>query len=116
MGKLTLRRADDASITVNYTVNGTTYDFTGCTLFFTVKTVLDSIAADDATDTSAIISKTVTTFTVPTAPVIALSHTDTNVNAGNYVYDIQMKDSTGNITTIDDGTVTVKADVTRRTS
>lgn len=115
MGKLTARRGDTTTITVVYTLNGVAVDLTDATVFFTVKPTLPT---DDSDDSAAIITETVTSHSDPTAgtTIIELSAAQMTVNAGNYHYDIQVKDSDDNITTIDVGTFKVLPDVTRRTS
>lgn len=108
--QLTFYRGD--TVNINITVKA---DLTGSTLFFTMKTVPDN----DLTDTSALIKSTVTTHTDPVngKSVIQLTPTDTNnATPGPYVYDVQLKDSLGNISTLLSGKVKVLADVTRRSS
>lgn len=115
MGKLKIRRGDTTTITLNYTLNGVAVDLTGSTVYFTVKPTLPT---DDSDDSTAVITEEVTSHSDPTngQTVIPLSATQTTVTAGGYYYDIQVKDASGNITTIDVGTVKVLPDVTRRTT
>lgn len=107
--QLTFYRGD--TVNINIAVKA---DLTGSTLFFTMKTAPDN----DTTDTSALTKATVTTHTDPAngKSVIPLSPSDTNVTPGSYVYDIQLKDSAGNISTLLSGKAKVLADITRRTS
>lgn len=114
MSKITVIRGDD--ITLNATFkdeNGTAINITGYTIFFTVK---DNYTSTD--DTSALISKTVTSHSDPTngKTLITLSKTDTNLSEGNYYYDFQTKDGSGNISSTERGTFVINLDVTRRTS
>ena len=104
-----LIRGDSSSI--NFTID---MDLTGATVFFTAKPAL----TDDAGDTTAVIDVEVTDHTVPTSgqTVIPLSNTDTDVTPGEYYYDIQIKDASGNITSIKPRKLEVVADVTRRTT
>jgi len=82
-------KATDSSMTVNFTKDSAVFDITGYTLFFTVKKPAD---AEKGSDDDAIIKKTVTTHTDPTAGIstITLSNSDTNIDAGNYLWDIKL--------------------------
>lgn len=115
MGKLTIRRGDTTTITVVYTLDGVAVDLTGSTVFFTVKPTMQNNETDD---TTAVITETVTSHSDPTAgtTLIELSNTQTLVDIGTYYYDIQVKDASGNITTIDIGPCKVLPQVTARTS
>ena len=86
-------------------------DLTGTTVFFTVKPEL----TDDAGDTTAVISVEVTDHDDPTNghTIIPLSASDTEVDPGEYYYDIQVKDG-DTITSIPARKCKVYADVTRR--
>lgn len=113
MADLEIKRGDDKTIRFLYqNSSGGAINITGYTIFFTVKSEID----DDATDGLAVISKTVTSHTNPTAGItnIVLTDTDTNVTPGIYVGDIQVKDTSGNIVSSDRFTVSVVGDVTRR--
>jgi len=92
--------------------NDVAIDITGWTLFMTVK-----INENDP-DSSAIISKTVTSFPDPTngKATISLSPTDTDQLIDCYFYDMQLKDSSGNITTYLSGIFNVTRDITIRES
>lgn len=111
---LTAPRRDTFPIVVTVTSDGAAVDITGYTFFFTAK------KCDTDTDAQAVITKDVTSHTNPTGGVttITLSSADTNVDAMDYVYDIQMKDTSGNITTLvtPAGKFTIVQDITQRTS
>ena len=110
---ITLVRGDSSSIEVEFSQDGTPIDITGSTVFLTVKPAL----TDDTGDTTAVIKVEVTSHTNPTAGIttIPLSATDTDVDPGDYYYDIQLvKD--GLVTSIPYQMLTVRADVTRRIS
>lgn len=114
---LKITRGDDKSIAITFPT-GT--DLTGCTVFFTVKPETE-VNATDPSDANAVIKAQTSSHTNPTAgqTVITLTHTDTGAAApGDYVYDIQLKDSGGNITTYGNGPkpCRVLADVGQRTS
>lgn len=110
----TIIRGDDRTINLDLTEGNTQEDITGATVFFTAKPAL----TDDVTDTTAVISKTVTdiqpdedgTYTIP------LASSDTNKTPGIYHYDIQIKDTDGTIVSLPEGLLEIKADVTRRTT
>lgn len=113
--ELEIYRGDDHSFTINVTDSaGSAIDITGYTFYFTLK----RDETDDLADSEALISKTITTHSDPTNGVttISLSDSDTNIPPAVYFYDFQMKDSSGNIYTIVRSTLTIKSDVTRRTT
>jgi hypothetical protein len=95
-----------------YDENNTLVDITGATLFFTIK------EKSSDTDETAILKKTITSLTNSTdgEAKIELNPTDTNLTVGNYIYDIQIKLSTGEIYTCLEGNICVKQDITIRTS
>lgn len=101
-------RGDSASI--SFAMTGV--DLTGATVFFTAKPAL----TDDAADTTAVITKEVTSHTDPTngRTMIELDPTDTDVEPGIYFYDIQVKKASGAIVSIPARKLRIWADVTRR--
>jgi len=104
------------SHTINLTVTGPTgpVDLTGSTVFFTVNASNNPLNDDDA-----VIEKTVTTHSDPTAgeTIIALDPADTaSVVIGDYFYDIQIKDPSGNISSLPKDKFQLVSDITRRTS
>ena len=107
-------KRDTVSIVVNVTnaSTGAVIDITGYTFWFTAKT------NETDADGSAVIQKTVTTHNDPTngQTTITLSTSDTDQDVGNYFYDIQMKDGSGNITTLVKGILKVRQDITVSTS
>lgn len=108
---LTVIRGDTSSITVNLTQSdGTALDLTNATVFFTVKNDIDDV------DDDALISKDITSHVDEEAgqTLIALTSDDTSIDAGNYVWDIQVKDSTDQIISTEPGIFTVLKDVTNR--
>lgn len=113
---LKITRGDDVMIAITFT--GT--DLTGSTVFFTVKSE-DVVNTTNATDSNAVLKAKVTSHTDPTngKTVIVLPAADTGTVApGDYVYDIQLKDSGGKVTTPGNGPkpCRVLADVGQRTS
>lgn len=91
------------SITITYS-DGSAYDLTGATVYFTVKR--------DYTDTTATIQEFTATHTDPTGGETYLETTSTDIEAGCYVYDIQVKDSADKIFTVMGGKFTVINKVT----
>jgi len=110
---LSIKRGDDWSRTLYFQdEDGARIDISLWTLFFTVKAKIDDL------DSSAIISKTITTFSDPTngEAGISLSSTDTDQAIGTYLFDIQVKTNLGQITTVLEGIITIQDDITKRTS
>ena len=109
---LTIKRGDTTTyILYLEDEDGKNKDITGWTIFFTVKSNIDD--ADD----DAVIKKTITTHTNPTNGETQIFITSTDsANVGNYVYDIQYKDTVGNIKTIMEGYFAITKDVTQRES
>jgi len=90
-------KADTVSIVITVkNSNDIAINITGYTFYFTVKS---SYSDSDAT---AKINKTITSHNDPTngQTTVTLSATDTNQTAGNYYYDIIMKDGSSNVTTL----------------
>lgn len=105
------KRGDD--VPVNLVVkdsSGTVVDITGYTFYLTVKSEYDT----DDTDAAAVVSKFWTSH--DDAANGETSSTFSVDTAGEYVFDIQMKDSSDAITTVTVNNLVVVDDVTRRTS
>jgi hypothetical protein len=117
MTAITLNRGDSKTyvVTCKYTSTGEAINITGWTVFFTVKKNTNS---NDSTDTDAIIKKTITSHTDPTNGIttISLTSDDTDIPSCSYMYDIQVKDASGNIGSTIADKFNVRGDVTRRTS
>jgi len=98
--------------TVNISLSFTGVDLTGATVYFTVKPTIDA----DSSDSTALISKDVTSHTDAVAgqTTITLTPTDTDVAPGDYGYDIKLKKSTGEQSTVEVGKFTVKGVYTLR--
>lgn len=108
MAKYSVYRENTQNISLSF--DGV--DLTGATVYFTVKSAPD----DDATDTTALIKKDVTSHIDATngQTLIALSATDTNIAAGKYGYDIKLKLADNSQTTVDEGIFTIKPVFTNR--
>lgn len=117
MSILTEIRGDDDNIKVTFKdADGAVVDITGYTVFFTVKLREDLYDTDD---TNAKISKKITVHSDPTngETTIKLTSTDTAISSNaEYYYDIQLKSSTGDISSIDRGNFVITEDVTKRIS
>ena len=110
---LSIKRGDSWSKTMYFeNEDGARIDITGWTIFLTVK------ASEDDLDSAAVISKTITTFSNPTAgeAEIELTPTDTAQVIESYVFDIQVKTSAGEIYTIIEGILNISQDITIRTT
>lgn len=83
------------------------YDITDWTLYFTVR--------PDYGETP-VITKDVTTHTAPTdgETEVKLTSTDTDIEAGSYVYDVQVKNGAGDVETVMKGHFIVDKQVTER--
>ena len=107
-------RGDDEAIELEFVneSDNTPVNLTGSTVMFTVRT-----NTDDTSDDNAIIKKDVLTHSDPThgKTTINLLHTETAVQAGNYKYDVQYKDTDGKIKTLLIGDIAIVQDVTKRT-
>lgn len=111
--KIKITRGDTQTINVPYlSSTGAALDLTGSTVFMTVN------AAENPTDDSgAVLSKTITSFAAPTTgiAVITITNADTqNIAVGDYYYDIQVKDASGNVTSSKKDKFVITGDVTRR--
>lgn len=108
--KLEVYRGDSKTYELEFLdEQGNKLDLTNVEITFTVKR---SVYDDDS---QAIIQKTITSHTDPINGItrINLSPQDTDQPDGVYVFDIQMKDSLGNVKTLVVGKFYIKPDVTR---
>ena len=103
---------------INIQINnpdGTPFDLSGCEVFLTLN--LSQTPAVDSTDSTASLKKSTSTFTNPTQGLasLTLTNTDTqNLAPGDYYYDIQLKDVSGNITSLASNLWSVIDDITTR--
>lgn len=108
-------RGDSRQVNIQfYESDGVTpFDLTGCTVFFTVNANSDNTANNDS---SAAIALKVNSFDDPSSGLATLQITNADtqdMEPGIYYYDVQLKDSFGNITSLAQNTFTVIADITR---
>jgi len=111
--KLEIIRGDSQEITVTFEdVDSLPLDLTDKTVFFTVKNI-NGIDSDD--DTDAKITKEITVHSDPTAgiTIISLTPAETDIEPGEYFYDLQIVYNGSVISTIKD-IVTIIQDVTKR--
>ena len=105
-------RGDDADFELTFKdIDGNPIDLTGATVFFTVK------RHKTDSDTSAVLKKEITTFTLPLTGValLELTDTETDLTPGSYYFDVQLKDTIGKITSSYSGRLLVFQDITTRT-
>lgn len=108
--KISVFRRDSKNIVVNVSGTAAPINITGYTFFFTVK------ENDEDTDANAKISKKVTSHTDPTngKTTITVGTADLNQEPKVYVYDVSMKDTSNNVTTLVKGDFEIIQDITIR--
>lgn len=112
MAKLKIDRGTTYTRTLNYSVNGTPTTLVGATVRFTVKT--DEFD-DSSNDSTAVISKDVTSGTADGVATISILPADTATLApGKYYYDTKVQDASGNIFKVDEGTIELDGSPTNR--
>lgn len=106
-------RRDDVTFDLTFTdVDGDPINLTGTTVFFTVK------KKSSDPDDEAFIEEEITVFDDPTSGVaqLQLSAAQTDIAAGRYLFDIQLKTVDGKIASSSVGNFFVSQDITIRTS
>jgi hypothetical protein len=98
------------TVTINLNFSGV--DLTGATVYFTMKSSYDDVS----NDSSAIISKNITSHINASAgeTAVVLTPAETDVPVGNYYYDIKLKKADGVQQTIQSGRCRVLPVVTNR--
>lgn len=112
-GDMRIIRRDDVAFELTFTdVDGAPVDITGGTVFFTVKRRISD------TDLEALITKEITIFDDPTngIAILILTSAQTNIPAGSYFFDIQLKTIDSKIASSSAGRFYVSQDVTARVS
>ena len=113
---MTVQRGTTHNIGIVYKENGTVADITGATILFTVKSVeYDS----DATDSTALITKSVTSHDDPTngESTITILPADTrDLTPGNYYYSIKIDKASDDQTVyeLSEGRLVIDGDPTNR--
>jgi hypothetical protein len=92
---LSVYRGDTKTVTATFTQDGSAYDLTGYTCYFTVKNKPDA----DNTDSEALIQKEVTNAVGDGIVTFDLTSSDTQVAEGEYFYNIRIIDAGGNLIT-----------------
>lgn len=104
------------SITVTSST-GAAFDLTGCTVFFTINA--SSTPSVDATDSTAILKASTSSFVTPTSGVATITLTAAATAAlaeGDYWYDVKLKDASANMTPLGKNKIKVVDNITTRTS
>ena len=106
-------RGDTRVITINcFQSDGTTpINLTGATVTFTL-----NANASPTDDTSAALQKVVTSHTSPLLGIttVTINNADTQtLTPGDYYYDVQIKDASGNYTSLKKDIFTINPDITR---
>lgn len=112
-------RGDSRTINIQfYESDGATpFDLTSCEVFLTLNSSQNP--AVDSSDTSAALKKSTSSFSDPTTGLasLTLTNTDTqNLAPGIYYYDVQLKDNSGNISSLASNTWEIIDDITTRIS
>ncbi len=111
-------RGDSRTINIQvYQPDGVTpFDLTGCKVYFTVNATSNNTTTSDATAAIALSTTTFTNSTPGQATLVIPSTTSQTINPGTYYYDVQVKDTAGNVSSLGENKFIVNADVTRSTS
>jgi len=104
---LEITKATTKAYELQFREDGAPVDITGWSVYFTVKTNMKDL------DASAKINKIITTHSEPTngKTLIELTTDDTNIDAGNYYYSIDYKDSESNQQVLFTGRIRITAPV-----
>jgi C4-dicarboxylate transporter len=115
MADIEIIRGDTYNMPITFkNDDGSVVNLTGTTIFFTVKPKGNS----KSDDTDAVISKTITVHTDPTAgkSMLVLASSDTAIPNGEYAFDFQLKTLGGDIHSTAKGAFIVQNDITKRTT
>jgi hypothetical protein len=110
--KITIIKGDDKKLNLEFTKDDEILNITGYTVFFTVK------SDTDLSDEDAEIKKDIVGHIDPIngKTTISITHEDTvDLKAGKYYFDIQIKDLSDKILSINMGEFYILQDVTERT-
>ena len=114
MSTLTLIRGDDQDITLTFTDSaGAALDLTGSIVYFTAKKPGYLVPNDD---NLAVIKKDIFAHSDPVGGITILTLTgdDTDIEAGNYQWDLQVKNTSSKISSTVKGSLVIMEDVTKR--
>lgn len=109
--KITVNRGDTYARTINIKdADGVAIDATGWTIYFTVrKEVVDKSVSSDL---DSLIYKQISGDASGSQSLV-LTSSDTNINPGNYFYDIQIKKTDDTIASSVSETFVIAGDITR---
>lgn len=111
---ISIIRGDDIAINVTCkdSLTGVPINITGYSVFLTVK------RHPNEQDANALIAKKVTSHISPTDGMtkVTLSNIETNIEEGDYIYDFQLVDSGGLVSSSQRDTFVVRQDITTRTT
>lgn len=107
---MNLKCGDTATVRLTFSAGGVATDLSGCRVSWTVRT---TGTLGSTSDTDAVIAK-VSTSGGPSGIVeFALSTSDTRQRPGPYVWDAQLVDTGGSVTSTQTGTLIFTQDVTK---
>lgn len=122
MTNFTMIRGDTWTATASILdENGNIFNFTNCTVWFTIKGIHDRSLTDD----NALVKlywvsgglSSGITISSPTSGNLTITLTPTQTETigwGDFIYDIQILDALGKYSTLEMGTISITPDVTRR--
>ena len=111
--ELKIIRGDDTSVDFTFTdENGDAVDLSDVTLFFTVKEDFDD--TDDEAKMKVTVASGLHTASASGLSSVPLTHDDTDIEPGNYYWDIQLKYGDGTINSAKYGDLIVFPDITIR--
>ena len=108
---ITINRGDTYSRTINLKDSaGDAIDATGYTIYFTVRK--NVVSTSSSSDTDALISETIA-GDASGVHTLTVTAAETNIDPGNYFYDIQIKKSDDTISSSTKASFIINGDVTR---
>ncbi len=111
MATIRIKRNDTWAKTLNVLDDqGDLVDCTGWTIYFTVRSAVPDTATSD--DTTAILAKEITGNSTG-VHTLELSSAETNIDAAEYLFDVQVKKSDDTIHSTETGTFVIQSDITR---
>ncbi len=105
-----LKCGDTATVRLTFATGGVATDLSGCRVSWTVRT---AGTLGSTTDTDAVVAKVSTSGDASGVVEFALSTSDTRQRPGSYVWDAQLVDTGGSVTSTQTGTLVFLQDVTK---
>jgi len=115
-GNISVTRANDVTFTLTFTNElNQAIDLTGATVYLTVRKNQD---VGDLADSEAIIAQQYTSISNPTAGIVTITITRTELiqTVGEYYYDIDIKQANNDVLTVLKGVFTITYKSANRTS